>query len=457
MGDRADAAPAPPGGLRVGGDADLGARLRPGDVGGVAVARLHTVMVVARRHEDDRLSVRGAQHPLGVGRDQGAPGEHAEIHGLEVGEQGVVALDRHHRLPRLDRCRRRGAPRRRAQSQSCEQSFEDRDRLVHAAEHRAAALEHLHQDARVTAVGEQRGARVVEVGIRVVALPHLLDRQVEHARVEPLVRAALDGRLMRHASAARQAASAASATSSWAAEGSAVETRACSSWPGRASARETGWSGWRPIQPKTSTAAPTAPIAPTARAVGPGPGGRAGRERARRRAREQERADEVTAAAVVLLRGRLSRLVGADRDVLGAVVGGELAALQGDGGGDERGNRRDGLAGGEAEPRAARDAGRRGTGDDGNCDAWPLEREAGLGQRPPHVGEDGECLGQAQGPSDEGRRHVRREASLGAGGGADGAVGSAHGRAPRRGPMDEDPVRESHASEPQLLHAVRVP
>ena len=186
--------------------------MAPGDVGGVAVAGLHAVMVVSRRHEDDRLPVRGAEHALRVGRDQGAPREDAEVHGLEVGEQRVVALDRHHRLPRLDRVPVveredvEGIPVVRAE-------LEDRDRLVHPAEHRRAALEHLHHDVRVAAVCEQRGARVVEVGVRVVALPHLLDREVEHARIEPLV-AHLQRLDHAASSAARQAASAASATSS---------------------------------------------------------------------------------------------------------------------------------------------------------------------------------------------------------------------------------------------------
>ena len=45
----------------------------------------------------------GAEHALGVGRDQRAAREDAEVDGLEMAEQGVVALDRHHRLPRLDR------------------------------------------------------------------------------------------------------------------------------------------------------------------------------------------------------------------------------------------------------------------------------------------------------------------------------------------------------------------
>src|SRR5262249_42102908 len=43
---------------------------------------------------------------------------------------------------------------------------------------------------------------------------------------------------------------------------------------------------------------------------------------------EQERADQMRAAALVLLLGGLATLVGADRDVLGAVVGRELAPAE---------------------------------------------------------------------------------------------------------------------------------
>ena len=185
MRDGADAAAAPPGGLRVGGDADLGAADRAGDVRRVAVAGLHAMVVVPGGHEDDRLAVRGAEHALGVGRDQRAAREDAEVDGLEMAEQGVVALDRHHRLPRLDRVAV-------VEREDLERvpvvgaELEDRDRLVHAAEHRRVALEDLHHDARVAAVGEQRRAGVVEVRVGVVALPHLLDGEVEHVRVEPL-------------------------------------------------------------------------------------------------------------------------------------------------------------------------------------------------------------------------------------------------------------------------------
>ena len=98
----ADAPAAPPRRLRVGGDADGRLEHRARDVCGVAVAGLHAVVVVARGHEDDRLAVRRFEHARDVRGDERAPGQDAEVHGLQVGEERVVALDRHHRLPRLD-------------------------------------------------------------------------------------------------------------------------------------------------------------------------------------------------------------------------------------------------------------------------------------------------------------------------------------------------------------------
>jgi hypothetical protein len=66
--------------------------------------------------------------------------------------------------------------------------LEDRDRLVHAAEHGLLLLEDLHEDDRVAAVREQHLTRRVEVRVRVVALPDLLDREVEDLRWEALLR-----------------------------------------------------------------------------------------------------------------------------------------------------------------------------------------------------------------------------------------------------------------------------
>src|SRR6478672_7827562 len=99
MGDRADPATAPPGGLLVGGDADRSSDDATRDMCGVAVPRLHAVVIMPRRHEDDRLAVGCLEYPHDVRRDERATRKDAEIRRLEVSEQGVIALDRHHRLP----------------------------------------------------------------------------------------------------------------------------------------------------------------------------------------------------------------------------------------------------------------------------------------------------------------------------------------------------------------------
>ena len=98
----ADALAAPPRRLLVRRHAHFRADDLPGDVGGVPVARLDPVMVVARRHEDDRLAVRRLEHSHDVRGDQRPPGQHAQVDGLQVGEERVVALDRQDRLVGLD-------------------------------------------------------------------------------------------------------------------------------------------------------------------------------------------------------------------------------------------------------------------------------------------------------------------------------------------------------------------
>ncbi len=262
--------------------------------------------------------------------------EHAEIHGLEMRERRVVALDRHHRLVRLELV----AVVERVHRQLVEAvgaELEDRDRLVHAAEVRVLLLEDLHHDLRVAAVLEQRRACVVEVRVRVPAGAHLLDRQVEDARVETRPR-------RDHDSSSRHACNAASATSSCAAVGSRVPNRCCNSWPGFARSRATGCEGLRVIQPNVSTEATTAPR-PGDRACGiPQPPRRPLGDDVAERGREQHRADEVRAAPFVLLRPRLAVLVRADRDVLRAVVAGELAAAEREGRRRDRQHRGDELA-----------------------------------------------------------------------------------------------------------------
>ena len=95
--DGAHALAAPPRRLGVGGHAD-----RAGDVRGPAVAGLHLPVVEARGEVEDRLAAGRLDDVAHVAADQGAAREHAEVERLEVGEEAVVALDRQHRLPRLD-------------------------------------------------------------------------------------------------------------------------------------------------------------------------------------------------------------------------------------------------------------------------------------------------------------------------------------------------------------------
>jgi len=92
--DGAHALAPPPRGLGVRGDPD-GA----GDVGCVTVARLHTVVIEAGGKEEDGLAARSFHDVAHVRGHQGAPREHAEVHGLQMGEEAVVALDGEHGLP----------------------------------------------------------------------------------------------------------------------------------------------------------------------------------------------------------------------------------------------------------------------------------------------------------------------------------------------------------------------
>src|SRR3954470_21243588 len=64
--------------------------------------------------------------------------------------------------------------------------------------------------------------------------------------------------------------------------------------------------------------------------------GRLGGERAADRGADEERADHVRAATLVLLLAAFAVLVAADRDVLGTVVGGDVGAAQRERGGSER-------------------------------------------------------------------------------------------------------------------------
>ena len=79
-------------------------------------------------------------------------------------------------------------------------------------------------------------------------------------------------------------------------------------------------------------------------------GGRPGGQDVAGRGGDDQRPDQVRAAALVLLRALLAVLVGADRDVLGSVIRGELAAAEREEGRGERQHPRGELAGDGAEP-----------------------------------------------------------------------------------------------------------
>jgi hypothetical protein len=152
-------------------------------------------VVVAGGEVQDRLAARRLDDLADVAHDQRAARHRAEVDGLEVGEQRVIALDRHHRLPRPDlvalvqRVHLELLPAvlpRAVRAAAAGAQAQDRDRLVDPAQDRLLALEHLHQDPRLTALQLQRRLRVVEVDVGVVALADLLHGQAKRIRGQAL-------------------------------------------------------------------------------------------------------------------------------------------------------------------------------------------------------------------------------------------------------------------------------
>ena len=120
-----------------------------------------------------------------------------------------------------------------------------------------------------------------------------------------------------------------------------ADRRAGSRGPGRRSALASGVSALRSDHAKTSTAAAIDASATAPPAAGPGFSSARRSSNVPGEVRGEHRRDEVRAAAVVLLGGLARRrrrlLVGRDRLVLDAVVGGELAVAQR----QQRGRQRD--------------------------------------------------------------------------------------------------------------------
>src|SRR5436190_22750127 len=66
------------------------------------VSGLNQPMVMSGREVEDLLATSRLHHLRHVAHDQRTAGHAAQVDGLEVREQAVVALDRHHRLSRRD-------------------------------------------------------------------------------------------------------------------------------------------------------------------------------------------------------------------------------------------------------------------------------------------------------------------------------------------------------------------
>ncbi len=337
MGHGADPGAAPPRRLGVGRHAD-----RPGHVRGPAVTGLHQPVIVAGREEEDRLAARGLHHLAHVAHHQRAPGQAAEVHGLEVGEQGVVALDRHHGLVRrhlvalVQRAHLQLVPAELPAAAGIAPAgalAQDRDRLVDAAQHRFALLKDLRRDAWVQVLGLEQLLGLVEVRVAVVPVADPVDRQAEDLGLEAgtaLGRYAAPSTLRISASAARahlELLAARLARSHHALDlvarlaQQAREPRAVVSLRPREHLDGHGGAAHRHAGLRQRSAQAGAAGGHVAHGGGP-----------------EHRRHEVGSAAVVLLVRCLSvtaGLVGRDRLVLDAVVGGEVAAAQGQQGGGQ--------------------------------------------------------------------------------------------------------------------------
>ena len=245
------------------------------------------------------------------------------------------------------------------------------------------------------------------------------------------------------------------ATSSWSGVGSAVESRCWSSCPGRASARASRCSGWRFIQPKISVEAATAPSEAASRA--PCLAWRGAREASRFAGggREQERADEMGAAALVLLGGRRVRARRCRSRCARRRGRPRATPLR------TRHHRRrdreqagDELLRGVAQAGAADDVnGGRGAGHREH-DAASLEGQLRLGQPALETRQEGEGLGKARRAAQQRDVDARADQALPLGGDLQLPVFGAHGARPRGGAVHQHAVPERHPTETELVRHI---
>ena len=165
------------------------------------------------------------------------------------------------------------------------------------------------------------------------------------------------------------------------------------------------------------------------------------------------------AAALVLALSPLAVLVRADRDVLGAVVGGDFGAAQ------RKRSRRDGeeaahelLRGGTEPRRRAHELDDDRASEHRREHAWTLERQARFRQSTADLRNDRQRVGEPGRPAQQRALDLRAAEPLAPRYDLQLAVVGADGASPRGGAVDEDAVREGHATEPHLVvaHVSRV-
>ena len=165
--------------------------------------------------------------------------------------------------------------------------------------------------------------------------------------------------------------------------------------------------------------------------------------------RQEHRPDQVRAAALVLLRARRAVLVRADRDVLGAVIRGELAAAQRERRGREREGAREQFARERSQPRPLDGLEHDSAADHrGEHAAAAPSGAAPPGSAALDLRQQRERLGEPRRPAqqrvpDRGGAEPlapRHDLQL--------AVVGPHRAGPGLGPVHEDAVRKRHATEP---------
>ena len=165
-----------------------------------------------------------------------------------------------------------------------------------------------------------------------------------------------------------------------------------------------------------------------------------------------ERADEMAAAALVLARRLLAVLVRANRDVLGAVIGGELGAAQCQHRGRERKKTGQQLLRYRAQPARLADPAHGGRGADHRAeDAAALDRQLRRRHAALHQRQERKRFGEPGRAAQHRVLDARGAEALALGHDLEPPVGVPDRAGPRGRAVHEHTVREGHAAEPDLL------